>query len=183
MSKDRIYNAHVCISGIPAFGEMIKSRLNYIAEMMPLNEQDEGIFWNTHMDGYEDHCPGIVMIGNGDICALHTRCSLNPLYKNKEEKISLSSWSTGGCFSKTHSDWGKSIAQFNAELSDFSGSTAILGYIIFAEDKIDNEKTDNQWVDHIDLPEEEPWVDHIDLPDDPKKSDETAETVERRRIF
>ena len=31
MSKTRMYNAHVCVSGIPAFEEMIKSRLNYIA--------------------------------------------------------------------------------------------------------------------------------------------------------
>ena len=79
MSKERMYNAHVCVSGIPAFEEMIKSRLNYIAEAMPLNERGEGKFFNNHMDGYEDSCPGIVMIGRGDVCALHVRCSLNPL--------------------------------------------------------------------------------------------------------
>ena len=44
MAKERMYNAHVCVSGIPAFEEMIKSRLNYIAEAMPLNEQGEGKF-------------------------------------------------------------------------------------------------------------------------------------------
>ena len=35
MSKTRMYNAHVCVSGIPAFEEMIKSRLDYIAEAIP----------------------------------------------------------------------------------------------------------------------------------------------------
>ena len=132
--KEYMYNAHVCVSGIQAFEEMIKSCLNYIAEAMPLNEQGEGKFWNNHMRGYEDHCPGIVMIGRGDICALHTRCSLNPLTR-KDDKVSLSTWSVGGCFTKTDPDWGESIKNFNASLSEFSGSTAILGYIIFAEDK------------------------------------------------
>ena len=177
MPKERMYNAHVCVSGIPAFEEMIKSRLNYIAEAMPLNEQGEGKFWNNHMDGYEDSCPGIVMIGRGDVCALHVRCSLNPLSKNKDGKVSLSTWSVGGCFSKTHSDWGKSIKRFNDELGEFGGSTAILGYIIFAEDKVDNEKTDNQWIDHIDLPKEEPWVDHIDLPDDMEIKDDNIPEI------
>lgn len=165
MPKTRMYNAHVCISGIPAFEEMIKNRLDCIAEAMPLNEKNEGKFWNNHMDGYEDHCPGIVMIGRGDICALHQRCSLNPLTRINDQ-VSLSTWSVGGIFTKTNPDWGKSIKEFNDELGEFGGSTAILGYIIFAEDKVDNEKTDNQWIDHIDLPKEEPWVDHIDLPDD-----------------
>ena len=161
MSKNYKYNAHVCISGIPAFEEMIKSRLNYIAEAMPLNEQGEGKFWNNHMDGYEDHCPGIVMIGRGDICALHVRCCLNPLTR-KDNQVSLC---VGGTFSR-YGTWEKSIKRFNDELGEFGGSTAILGYIIFAEDKVDNERIDNQWIDHIDLPKEEPWVDHIDLPDD-----------------
>ncbi len=134
MSKTRMYNAHVCVSGIPAFEEMIKSRLNYIAEAMPLNEQGEGKFWNNHMDGYEDSCPGIVMIGRGDVCALHVRCSLNPLTR-KNDQVSLSTWSVGGCFSKYCGSWADSIKKFNDELSEFSGGTAILGYIIFAEDK------------------------------------------------
>ena len=165
MAKNYKYNAHVCISGIPAYETMIKNRLNYIAEAMPLNEQGEGKFWNNHMDGYEDHCPGIVLLGNGRVCALYVRCSLNPLTR-KDDQVSLSTWSVGGCFSKYCSSWADSIKQFNDELGEFGGSTAILGYIIFAEDKVDNEKTDNQWIDHIDLPKEEPWVDHIDLPDD-----------------
>ena len=135
MSKNGMYNVHVCVSGIQAFDEMIKNRLNYIAEAMPLNEKGEGTFWNNHMDGYEDSCPGIVMIGRGDVCALHARCSLNPLSKNRDGKVSLSTWSVGGCFSKTDPDWGEPIKDFNASLSEFSGSTAILGYIIFAEDK------------------------------------------------
>ena len=133
MSKTRMYNAHVCVSGIPAFEEMIKSRLNYIAEAMPLDENGEGKFWNNHMDGYEDHCPGIVMIGRGDICALHVRCCLNPLTR-KDDQVSLSTWSAGGIFSK-NGTWKSSIEDFNKYLSEFSGSTAILGYIIFAEDK------------------------------------------------
>ena len=181
MPKNRMYNAHVCISGIPVYEESIKNQLNWIAEAMPLNEKNEGQFLNHH-DGEMDYCPGIVLLGNGKVCALHLRCSLNPLTRNKD-MVSLSTWSCGGTFTKTNSDWGKSIKEFNDGLSRFSGSTAILGYIIFAEDKVDNDKTDDQWVDHIDLPEE-PWVDHIDLPGDPvKKSDETAEIVERRRVF
>ena len=133
MSKTRMYNAHVCVSGIPAFEEMIKSRLNYIAEAMPLDENGEGKFWNNHMDGYEDHCPGIVMIGRGDICALHVRCCLNPLTR-KDDQVSLSTWSVCGIFSK-NGTWKSSIEECNKYLSEFSGSTAILGYIIFAEDK------------------------------------------------
>ena len=133
MSKTRMYNAHVCVSGIPAFEEMIKSRLNYIAEAMPLDENGEGKFWNNHMDGYEDHCPGIIMIGRGDICALHVRCCLNPLTR-KDDQVSLSTWSVGGIFSK-NGTWKSCIEDFNKYLSEFSGSTAILGYIIFAEDK------------------------------------------------
>ncbi len=140
--KSYNYNVHTCISGIPAFEEVIRRRLNYIAEAMPLTEQNEGIFWNEHMDGFEDHCPGIVMLGNGKICALHQRCSLNPLTR-KNDQVSLSTWSCGGCFTKTNPDWGKSIAQFNNELSDFSGDTAILGYIIFAEDKNPEYKSEN----------------------------------------
>ena len=133
MSKERMYNAHVRVSGIPAFEEMIKSRLDYIAEAMPLDENCEGKFWNNHMDGYEDHCPGIVIIGRGDICALHLRCCLNPLTR-KDDKVSLSTWCVGGTFSRCGT-WEESINRFNNELSEFSGSTAILGYIIFAEDK------------------------------------------------
>lgn len=182
MAKNYKYNAHVCISGIPAYETMIKNHLNYIAEAMPLDEKGEGKFWNHHMDGYEDHCPGIVMIGRGDVCALHVRCCLNPLTR-KNDQVSLSTWCVGGTFSRCGT-WEESIKRFNDELGEFGGSTAILGYIIFAEDKIDNEKSDDQWIDHIDLPEEESWVDHIDLPGDPvKKSDENVETVERRRIF
>ena len=163
MAKNYKYNAHVCISGIPAFEEMIKSRLNYIAEAMPLNEQGEGKFWNNHMDGYEDHCPGIVMIGRGDICALYAHCCLNSLTR-KDNQVSLSTCSVGSTFFR-YSTWERSIKSFNDELGEFGGSIAILGYIIFAEDKVDNEKTDNQWIDHIDLPKEEFWVDHIDMPD------------------
>ena len=133
MSKTRMYNAHVCVSGIPAFEEMIKSRLDYIAEAMPLDENCEGKFWNNHMDGYEDHCPGIVMIGRGEVCALYTRCCLNPLTR-KDDQVSLSTWSVGGIFSM-NGTWKSSIEDFNKYLSEFSGSTAILGYIIFAEDK------------------------------------------------
>ena len=48
MAKNYKYNAHVCISGIPAYETMIKNRLNYIAEAMPLNEQGEGKFWNSN---------------------------------------------------------------------------------------------------------------------------------------
>ena len=180
MAKNYKYNAHVCISGIPAYETMIKNRLNWIAEAMPLNEKNEGQFLNHH-DGEMDYCPGIVMIGRGDVCALHVRCCLNPLTR-KNDQVSLSTWCVGGTFSRCGT-WEESIKRFNDELGEFGGSTAILGYIIFAEDKVDNDKTDDQWVDHIDLPEE-PWVDHIDLPGDPvKKSDETAEIVERRRVF
>ena len=137
-----MYNAHVCVSGIPAFEEMIKSRLNYIAEAMPLNEQGEGKFWNNHMDGYEDHCPGIVMLGDGKICAIYPRCSLNPLAWNGKEVV-LSTWATGGIFGKSNEDWGKSIQHYNESLSEYSGSVAIIGYIIFAEDKNPEYKSDN----------------------------------------
>ena len=142
MSKTRMYNAHVCVSGIPAFEEMIKSRLNYIAEAMPLNEQGEGKFWNNHMDGYEDHCPGIVMLGDGKICAIYPRCSLNPLVWNGKEVV-LSTWATGGIFGKSNEDWGKSIQHYNESLSEYSGSVAIIGYIIFAEDKNPEYKSEN----------------------------------------
>ena len=142
MSKTRMYNAHVCVSGIPAFEEMIKSRLNYIAEAMPLNEQGEGKFWNNHMDGYEDHCPGIVMLGDGKICAIYPRCSLNPLAWNGKEVV-LSTWATGGIFGKSNEDWGKSIQHYNESLSEYSGSVAIIGYIIFAEDKNPEYKSEN----------------------------------------
>ena len=142
MSKTRMYNAHVCVSGIPAFEEMIKSRLNYIAEAMPLNEQGEGKFWNNHMDGYEDHCPGIVMLGDGKICAIYPRCSLNPLAWNGKEVV-LSTWATGGIFGKSNEDWGKSIQHYNESLSEYSGSVTIIGYIIFAEDKNPEYKSEN----------------------------------------
>lgn len=142
MAKERMYNAHVCVSGIPAFEEMIKSRLNYIAEAMPLNEQGEGKFWNNHMDGYEDHCPGIVMLGDGKICAIYPRCSLNPLAWNGKEVV-LSTWATGGIFGKSNEDWGKSIQHYNESLSEYSGSVAIIGYIIFAEDKNPEYKSEN----------------------------------------
>ena len=142
MSKKRMYNVHVCVSGIPAFEEMIKSRLNYIAEAMPLNEQGEGKFWNNHMDGYEDHCPGIVMLGDGKICAIYPRCSLNPLAWNGKEVV-LSTWATGGIFGKSNEDWGKSIQHYNESLSEYSGSVAIIGYIIFAEDKNPEYKSEN----------------------------------------
>ena len=136
------YNVHTCVSGIPAFEEMIKSRLNYIAEAMPLNEQGEGKFWNNHMDGYEDHCPGIVMLGDGKICAIYPRCSLNPLAWNGKEVV-LSTWATGGIFGKSNEDWGKSIQHYNESLSEYSGSVAIIGYIIFAEDKNPEYKSEN----------------------------------------
>lgn len=165
MAKNYKYNAHVCISGIPAYETMIKYQLNDMASAMPLTEKGEGKFWNTHMNGYWDSCPGIVMLGNGDICALDFLCSLNPLSK-RNGQVNLSSWSSGGIFTKSDTDWGKSIKMFNDGLSEFSGSTAILGYIIFAEDKIDNDKTEDQWVDHIDLPDDNNWVDHIDLPEE-----------------
>lgn len=127
---NNMYNAHVCISGIPAYEEMIKNRLNYIAEAMP-----DGKFWNNHMDGYEDKCLGIAMIGQGDICALYKRCSLNPLSRTNKQQVTLSTWSVGGCFTKTKPTWEDSIKEFNESLTDYSGSTAIIGYIIFDEDK------------------------------------------------
>ena len=68
MPKNRMYNAHVCISGIPAYEESIKNQLNWIAEAMPLNEKNEGQFLNHH-DGEMDYCPGIVLLGNGKVCA------------------------------------------------------------------------------------------------------------------
>ena len=43
----------------------------------------------------------------------------------KRDKIALS----------IYTNWGKSIQRYNESLSEYSGSVAIIGYIIFSEDK------------------------------------------------
>ena len=151
---------HSVMSGSDKINAYYKGALEAYANKMP-----KGKFMNLH-DFKEDSCLGIALLVNGDIVALHKMCSLNKL-TDKQGLICLTRNSVGGNFHLLYTGWEDSIKEYNNSLWDFCGDKAICAYYIFEEEP---EKTDNNWVDHIDLPDDNGgWVDHIDLPDDGQK--------------
>lgn len=90
--------------------EVKKNELKRFAKSMP-----NGEFLNHH-NGEIDSCEIIVMLNSGDICPLYNNCSLNPLKKDKDGNVCLSTFSCGGNFKKDSSDWEEAIKIHNESI-------------------------------------------------------------------
>ena len=108
--------------------------LNRFAESMPNGE------FIADCNGKISKCDCIAISNNGRIFPLYKTCALNPLYRDKDGRVHLSTFSCGGAFIQRSENIEEAIQIYNEELleiidqhiKDSSPFQTLLGDIIVA---------------------------------------------------
>lgn len=70
----------------------------------------------------EEKFDGYVLLDNGKVCPIfmNNTCSLNPLYVDAENKLHVSTWSTGNIIStRGFADLGQAVHNYNNQCSEY----------------------------------------------------------------